>query len=552
MNFEAEVTKLLSKHGIKEPKLSVPARSEFGDLSLACFDLAKKQNNNPVVFAIELAKKLKPSGLISKIIAVGPYVNFFVDMEKFSTETVNDASNEKFGGHFVKGNALIEHTSINPNASPHVGRARNALIGDSLVRVLNFAGYDVDVHYFVNDIGKQIAMLVYVIKDLKKKVSFDEMLQKYIEINGRVLENVTLEKEIFKLLNKLEHGDRKTKKLFEKVVSTCVKGQTDIFAELGIKYDSFDYESRYIGSKLLKDTVKKLKKRTFKDEHGRFVLDLKEFNLPMKESVMVLTREDGTSLYPLRDLAYNLEKIKWSKGGKNIVVLGEDHKLEYLQIKAALSILKKEAPEVVHYAFILLPEGKMSTRSGKIVLLTEFMKEAIEKAKIEIRKRHPNIEDKRIEQLAKIIGYGALRYSILKISAEKNVIFSWDEALNFEGSSAPYIQYTYVRAKRIIELTKKVKSARLIFTSPDEFSLIKEIARFPNIVRDCVRSYRVHSLAKYAYELAFTFNMFYEKCRVSDEPNNDIKMSRLKLVNAYTKIIKKVLYLLGIDTPEFM
>jgi arginyl-tRNA synthetase len=194
----------------------------------------------------------------------------------------------------------------------------------------------------------------------------------------------------------------------------------------------------------------------------------------------------------------------------------------------------------------------MSTRNGTIVLLTEFMGESVEKARVEIMKRHPHLVGKELNELAKIIGYGALKYSILKISAEKNVTFSWDEALNFEGMSAPYIQYSFVRAKRILEKAGKYKVKKLKFTQQEEIDLIKEIARMPGILRECAKNYQVHSLAKYAYDLALRFNLFYEKCRVADEPDPDIRSSRLALSDAYKNVIKNVLFLLGIDAPTFM
>lgn len=552
MSFEEDVKIALKKAGIKNIKLEKPTNPQFGDLAFACFELAKELNSNPTQIAKEIATKIKPFGLISKVVAVGPYVNFYINFEQLSTQIVKNAQKKNFGKNFLKGKVLIEHTSINPNAPPHVGRARNAIIADSIVRTMRFAGYKVDVHYFVNDVGKQIAMLVYATKDLKGKPTFDQMLKHYIEINRAVLENPSLENEIFKLLYKLEKGDKKVRKLFKKVVSICIKGQIEIFKELGIKYNHFDYESKYIGSKLLKEILKKLEPKILKDSEGRLVLDLSQFNLPLKEPYVPLTRADGTSLYFLRDIAYNVEKAKWSKGGRNIVVLGEDHKLEFMQIKSALSLLNLSAPDVIHYAFVLLPEGKMSTRSGNIVLLTDFMKEAVQKAKEEIAKRHPEIQGENLEQLAKIIGYGALKYSILKISAEKNVIFSWEDALNFEGQSAPYIQYTYVRAKRILEKVGKPKKVKFCFSSEEEKNLIKLIAQFPSIVKNVTQNYEVHTIAKYAFDLATAFNLFYEKHSILHETDQTIKNSRLNLVKAYANVIKNVLYLLGIEVPQFM
>ncbi|MCD6575848.1 MAG: arginine--tRNA ligase [Nanoarchaeota archaeon] len=552
MQFQKEVEKALKKAGVKKIKLEKPPNPKFGDLSFPCFEIAK--GKNPSEVAKEIAEKVKPTGLIGKVVPMGPYVNFFIDSKKFAKKALKEILKPNFGKGKRKGKALIEHTSINPNASPHVGRARNALIGDAITRLLKFYGHQTEVHYFVNDVGKQIAMLVYATKELKGKPKFEDMLKHYIEINRKVIENASIEREIFELLEKLESGDKKTIKEFEKIVSICVKGQTKILGELGIKYDYFDYESKFLKSKLLKDILETFKKkRKLKQaEDGRTVLDLSEFNLPMREPYLPLTRANGTSLYALRDIAYNVYKAKKVKKGKNIVVLGEDHKLEFQQIKAALSILGHKAPEVIHYSFILLPEGKMSTRKGNVVLLTDFMKEAVEKAKEEILKRNPDIAAKELEKLSKVIGYGALKYSILRVSPDKNVIFEWDEALNFEGNSAPYIQYTYVRSKRILEKLGRIKQPKDILVNDIETELIKKIAELPSIIESTARDYSIHKIAHYAYELANLFNNFYETSPIISEKDENKKMTRALIVKVYKNTIKNVLWILGIDAPNFM
>ena len=234
---------------------------------------------------------------------------------------------DKYGSNYAgkEKKILVEHTSINPNASPHVGRARNALIGDSIVRILRFQGYKIEVHYFVNDVGKQIAMLVLGAEG-KKNIDFKDLLSIYIEINKKIEENPELEKKALELLNKLEKGDKAIKNNFEKIVNTCVKGQIKILSELGIKYDFFDYESKYLWGKKTDETLKRLERtgKLFIDGFNRWVMDQKGYELGMKVPVLVLTRGDGTSLYPLRDIAYNLDKLKKCD---NIVILGEDQKL---------------------------------------------------------------------------------------------------------------------------------------------------------------------------------------------------------------------------------
>mgnify|MGYP006283809661 CR=1 FL=1 len=551
MDVESHIKEKLKKAGIKNVRLEVPPKKEFGDYSFTCFDIAKKEKKAPQQIAKELSEKIKKDDIVSEIKVFGGYVNFYINYESIAKDILKKANKKNYGGNKTKKKALIEHTSINPNASPHVGRARNALIGDAVARTLKFYGYKTDIHYFVNDVGKQIAMLVLAAKRTEKKVTFENLLDMYIKINAEMITNVSLEKKVFELLEKLENGDKETIKLFEKISKIAVKGQVKIFNELGIKYDYFDYESKYVKSRKLTNILKKFKKNVFADKEGRQVLNLDGYDLPLREPVLVLTRANGTSLYALRDIAYTIDKMKKSK--KNIVVLGEEQKTYFKQISAALDILGYESPEALTYSYVLLSGGeKMSTRRGNVALLSDFMAEAVEKAKEEIQNRYAKITEKEIEKLAKIIGYGAVKYSMLRVSPDKNIIFDWDEALNFEGNSAPYLQYTYVRAKNIIEKAGKVKASKIKLEKQVERELIKKFSEFPAIIEEISRSYKVYLLANYIFETANLFNEFYEKCHVITEEDKELKATRIKIVKVYKKLIEKSLNLLGIEVPDFM
>ena len=252
-DFKDAITEFLKKETkLENINLEVPPNSEMGDYAFPCFALAKEWKKSPNDIANELSKRFKPGNEIVGAKSIGPYLNFFVNKNKASEETIKEVlkKKEKYGSSGIgKGKKIIlEHTSINPNASPHVGRARNALIGDSIKRILEFQDYKVETHYFVNDVGKQIAMLVLGAEG-KKNVDFDSLLKIYIEINKKIEENPELEKEVLDLLNKLEKSDKKIKKKFENIVKTCVKGQIKILSELDIKYNVFDYESKYLWNK---------------------------------------------------------------------------------------------------------------------------------------------------------------------------------------------------------------------------------------------------------------------------------------------------------------
>jgi arginyl-tRNA synthetase len=551
-DFKQAIISFLKKEtNLENIELDVPPQPEMGDYAFPCFMLSKEWKKSPNDIAQELAKRFKPNDSIPEIRAAGPYLNFFVDKSKIAENTIKSIlkQKDKYGSSGTgKGKKIfLEHTSINPNASPHVGRARNALIGDSIGRILKFQGYRVETHYFVNDVGKQIAMLVLGAEN-KKNVTFNDLLGVYIDINAKIEKNPEMEKQVLDLLNKLEKGDKKIKNRFRKIVDVCVKGQIKLFSELGIKYDFFDYESKYLWNKKTGETLKRLEKtgKLFIDGFNRWVMDQKGYSLGMKVPVLVLTRADGTSLYPLRDIAYAIEMVA---KGDCILVLGEDQKLYNEQINAVLKELKIFGRKPVYYSFVLLEDGKMSTRKGNLVLLDDFMKEAFDKAGEEIKKRHKKADEKS----AKAIAYGAVKYGILKVSPEKNVVFDWQHALSFEGETAPYIMYAYARISSILKRNKKAnpKADLKLLKEKEEAELVRLLSNFPEVITKAANELRPHLIANYTYSLAQKFNEYYHIHRVLKSEKN-IKDARVLLISAVKQTIKNGLDLLGVKALERM
>ena len=549
--FKEHIIKVLKKEAKAENiELEIPPKPDLGDYAFPCFSLAKIYKKNPADIALDISKKIKKDKYISEIKVMGPYLNFFVNKKALAEDALAKVLKEKdkYGSSNIGKNkkTILEHTSINPNASPHVGRARNALIGDAIARILRFTGHKVEVHYLVNDIGKQISTLVLGARS-KKNLNFDDLLKTYIDISSKVEKKPELEKKVLGLLNSLEKGDKKVINEFKKIVGIAVKGQVKILNELGIKYDVFDYESSYLWSKKTDEALKLLEKtgKFFFDKDNRFVLDEQGFGLGMKVPVLVLTRGDGTSLYPLRDIAYALDKAQ----GDYIFVLGEDQKLYNEQINAALLILGKKPRKAVYYSFVLLKEGKMSTRKGNLVLLEEFMAEAVKKAEQELKDSYDKVDKK----TAKVIGYGALKYSILRVSPEKNVIFNWQQALSFEGETSPYIQYACARISSIIRKYGKLpKTADFaLLNSKEETELIKKIYSFPDLIKKAAKESRINIIANYAYELAKLFNEFYHAHNILKK-KEDIKKARLLLAESVKQTLKNSLALLGIEVLERM
>lgn len=551
--MKQSLVKTLKKHMHLNEKeilnlIEIPPSSEMGDYSFPCFALSKKLKKNPNEIAQNLKDKIKLPKKFEEVKVSEAYLNFYLNKKALAEKIVKEilSKKDKFGSlDFGKGKkALVEHTSVNPNASPHIGRARNAIVGDSIVRLLNFVNFKTQVHYYVNDVSKQIAMLVLANAD---KLKFESMLKKYIEISAKVEKSKKLEQEVFELLRKFEKKDKSVMKKFKKITDTCVKGQEKILSEIGIKYHSFDYESNYISK--TKSVLEKLKKtkKLFKDDEGRIILNQKGTSVEnkMKSPVLVLTRSDGTALYPLGDMAYTLDKLKKAK--KNVIVLGEDHKLYFQQLSETLKLLKLTPPEIVHYSFILLKEKnkskKMSTRKGEVVLLENFIKLAITKAKKEISKR-------KTKGNPKAVGVGAVKYSILKNNLGKAILFDLDEALNFEGDTGPYIQYSYARASSILSKAKSKKGKSQILELDDsEIKLVKKLFQFPEIIEKAYKDLNPSYIANYSYQLAKTFNEFYHSCPVI---NSKQEIFRINLVKSFRQVLKNSLNLLGIDVIEKM
>lgn len=541
----------LIRHNIS---LETPKNSDLGDIALPCFALAKEFKKSPILIASELKEIFGEIDFIEKIEVNGGYLNFFIKREVLICDTIKDiiSLKDKYGSTMSGKDkkALIEHTSINPNASPHVGRARNAMIGDAIVRLLKFQGYDVETQYFVNDIGKQIAMLILGAKN-RQNIAFKDLLDIYIDINKQVEKDSNLEDDVFKLLYKLENGDEEVRSDFRRIVDICIKGQAAIFNELGISYDIYKYESDYIWSSRICEILDSLKKtgKLEEDSEGRFVLNQEEYKLPLKAPYLVLTRKDKTSLYPTRDIAYTIDKIK-SRAEKNIVVLGEDQKVYFKQIEAALDLLGYKAPKAVHYSFVLLPEGKMATRTGTVVLLEDLMRESLAVVENSMKQRYSSYE----QHTVKAIAYGAIKYAFLKVSNDRNVIFDWEQALSFNGDSGPYLQYSYARINSILkkyneELKDDIDLS--VLQENIEYELIKELAQFPNIVESALEEYSPNIIANYIYAVAKKFSLFYHECPVLNTENN-LKEARICLIHSVKYVVKNGLNLLGIETVDSM
>ena len=566
MYFEIEkqaidaINKALDQYDVEVDrnfKLEFPPNPKLGDLaSTIAFSLTKKLKTSPPEVAKELVEKIEVPEIFSKVQNFGPYVNFFIDYDKFS-KLLLDKVDENYGQLPEYGEKIVlEHTSANPNGPLHIGHIRNSIFGDSLSRLLKLAGRDVITQYYVNDMGRQIAIIVCGILECGLKIEdyegdkLDHKIGKlYFDANKAVEEDEALNAKVDELIQKYEKGeDEELNKVFEDVVSKCISGMKESLQRMNIVHDDFVWEGQFVRNGDVDSTVNFIQREGFTRENDVLYIDLTDFNI---EKEFVLRRSNGTSLYSTRDLAYH--KYKATLGDTVLDILGSDHKLAAKQIKIIFEeIFRQTAPEVIFYEFITLPEGSMSTRKGKFVSVDELIDEAVLRAHDEIKSRNPDLSEEEIAPMAEEIGVGAIRFFIAKLSPEKHLTFKWDEALSFERGCAS-IQYAHARACKLLQKSGKDISSLTVSDdwTPDEAEqdLIRQIAKFPQVVEDCANKKRVHNITQYCQDLAGSFNKFYKTEQVI---GSDVEDTRLILVDRAKTTIKNALDILGVSAPEKM
>jgi arginyl-tRNA synthetase len=533
---------------------------EVGDIALRTFDAARRLDMSPAKLVARIAEEIDFGPEVLDVAAAGPYLNFKVDRGVIARIVVSQILEE--GGRFGSGRsgagvkALIEHTSINPNASPHVGRARNALIGDSLVRLLRFEDYETEVHYYVNDMGRQIALLTLACAG-EESLSFDDMLGRYVQANDRAKADPGFAEEGYALLAKMEEGDPATREQFRRVTGLCLKGQLAVLARLGIAFDVFDRESDYIKDARLDAVLEALRGygALFVDEDQRLVVDLSKLGYRQEEGrYFVLLRANGSSMYGYRDIAYTIDKAE--RGASvNLIVLGEDHKLYYEQMKLILEAAGKTMPEAVTYSHILLKEGKMSTRQGQVVLLSDFLDEATARAANKVNEQWPNLDPQQRQVIAEKVAVAAVKFAILRIGPNKNVVFDWETSLSFTGDTGPYIQYSTARISSILRKYGDVlsKTADAFPLHEDsEWMLVMKLADFPRTIASAVAQRNVAPVAQFALDAARLFSTFYHECRVIDADDLSVRAARAQLCTATLRTIENALGILGIEVLERM
>ena len=569
---DGAVRSALSKMGVdSEFSIEIPS-TDAADLAVPCFLMSKALKRAPKDIAEELASNIEPSGLISDVSALNGYLNFKMDGVKLTEGTLKDVLEMKgrYGSLPNKGvKVIVEHTSTNPTGPIHVGRARNPIIGDTLARILDMCGYDVSTEYYVNDVGKQVVILTWGVNNLTKEQvekeiedrgmqddrdKIDHKLVAYYRLANKMMEeDPAVQEEIGSMLRKFEAGDEEVISTVRKTAEIMLNGLKETLANIDVVLDTYTWESKFIADGSARKYVEELKQSKYAgvEDDGACYLELKDFGIQGKNTRFTFTRADGTTLYTTRDIAYHQDKFK--RADKLIDVLGEDQKLGNKQLCCALEILGQTRKlDAMFYSFVSLPEGKMSTRKGVVVYLDDLIDEAVSRAYDEIRSRRDDMPEDRMREIAKIIGVGAIRYNIVRVQPEKQLVFKWEEALSFDGNSGPFLQYSYARACSMLRKAgdfEEVVDPSLL-TDPFELSLIKTISKFESVIEQAGENRRIHLLPAYGHELASAFNQFYASVPVLNSKAE--KDARLTLVKCSKIVLKNVLDCLGLGAPKEM
>ena len=526
--------------------LQAAREADQGDLSLPCFPFAKTLGAAPATIAEQLKDKIGTHPAIGEVNAVNGYLNIRASPTWLASSLLNGAV--RYGNTGSRREVLIEHTSANPNGPFHVGRARNAILGDTLVRLHRLWGDSVTAEYYVDDMGKQVAVLAWALENMSAG-DVEQLLSDREPANpqwankadhqrvrwyqaAQLLrkesdESESIEKTIGELVHASEHGDEAVLDAFQAAYQPVLDGMLETLGRLGIVFDRFTKESVFVTNGDVANLMERLGSLEINGvaDNGAQFLDLGQRGLKGKTEFFY-RRGDGSSLYATRDIAYH--QWKWTQCNELINVLGEDHKLQAQQVGLTLEELGERRPEVMFYSFIKLPEGKMSTRRGNVVFMDDLLEEAQAHAVEVLKERRPDLDEASMTAIAEAVGTSAVRFNIISVSPEKGFTFRWEDALSFEAGSAPFVMYSHTRAcsihRKVMEADASIGDSRttppIPETMPDGLvQLLRVLAVHDDRLAKVVREHRPNLYAEYMLQLSTAYNSFYRDCYIIDEGN---------------------------------
>lgn len=536
--------------------LEQPKSSDLGDIAFPAFSLAKVERKAPQAIAADIAEKIDQSAF-EKVVATGPYVNFFLDKSKISDQVIKSVieAGADYGQQDEgKGqNITIDLSSPNIAKPFSVGHLRSTVIGDALSNIFRKMGYNTIKINHLGDWGKQFGLLMVAYKKWGSKEAveanpIDELLKLYVRINAEIENDPELDEEGRKWFKKLEDGDPEATELWQWFRDESLVEFNRIYKLLGVEFDSLNGEAFYNdkmdeGVQILED------KGLLKESKGASIVELDDVNLPPA----MIKKSDGATLYITRDIATAIYRARTYNFVKNIYAVGQEQSNHFRQLKAVLKKMGFDwSDDMVHVDFGLVTKNrqKLSTRKGNIILLEPTLQEAISRAKAQIEEKNPELENK--EEVAHAVGVGAVKFFDLKTDRRNGYDFDLEAMVSFEGETGPYVQYAYARIQSILRKANFTPStdATYSLSDPESWEIIKLLQDFSRVVKRAAENYDPSLIAKYAINLAQAFNKYYAHTRILDESPE--RESRLALSYSTAVVLKEALRLLGVDAPEKM
>ena len=558
MDYKKYISQKLCVEGVSEEEvysaIALPPNPGMGDYALPCFKFAKVLRKSPVLIAQSLASGYPVDGVIEKAEAVNGYVNFTVNKAALARETIDDvlSKGEKYGSsqEGAGRTVCIDYSSVNIAKPFHIGHLSTTAIGSALYKIFNFLGYKAVGINHLGDYGTQFGKLICAYKhwgnrEEVQKGGIHAINDLYVRFNSEATEEMEHEaREYFRLI---ESGDKEANELFDWFKDLTLTYVKTIYEKLNVRFDSYAGE-RFYTDKMAPVIDELREKGLLKESEGAQIVDLEPYGMPP----CLILRSDGASLYATRDLAAAIYRKKTYDFYKCLYVVAYQQNLHFRQVFKVLELMGREwAKDLVHVAFgmVSLEDGAMSTRKGKVVWLEDVIARCVEKAYGIISEKNPELENKR--DVAEKVGIGAVIFGALYNSRIKDIVFSYDKVLSFEGETSVYVQYTCARANSVVEKGGLPESYVADELLPQEAEVIKEISAFPQAVKDAAEKYEPSIVARYAVDLAQKFNKFYFDCKILTAEGNK-KNFRLALTAAALQTLKNALTLLGIGVPDKM
>jgi len=536
--------------------LEQPKNSDMGDIAFPAFSLAKVERKAPQVIAADIAAKIN-SQAFEKVVATGPYVNFFLDKSAISGAVIKEIIEK--GADYAQQtegqeqNITIDLSSPNIAKPFSVGHLRSTVIGDALSNIFKKMGYKTIKINHLGDWGKQFGLLMVAYKKWGSKEAIeanpiDELLKLYVRINAEIETDKALDDEGRLWFKKLEDGDPEATQLWQWFRDESLVEFNRIYKLLGVEFDSLNGEAFY--NDKMDEAVQILEEKGLLEEsQGACIVNLDDFDLPPA----MIKKSDGATLYITRDIATAIYRARTYNFVKNVYAVGQEQSNHFKQLKAVLKKMGFDwSDDMIHVDFGLVTKNrqKLSTRKGNIILLEPTLQEAISRAKAQIEAKNPDLENK--EQVAQAVGVGAVKFYDLKTDRRNGYDFDLEAMVSFEGETGPYIQYAYARIQSLLRKADFQPSAQASYSlnDPESWEIIKLLQDFARVIKRASVNYDPSLIAKYAISLAQAFNKYYAHTRILDEsPERD---SRLALSYATAVVLKEALRLLGVEAPEKM